>query len=95
MSLADWYQHKAVQCAQMAKADSDPHKCVEPRQEQKLWLQIAADISGCRDQGGSKPFAFIIANEVGDEINEDKAFAACIFLLLARIPAAYELNFPA
>jgi len=50
---------------------------------------------GSRDQGVSKPFDFITANEVGDEINEDKAFAACICLLFVRIPAAYELNFPA
>ena len=56
---------------------------------------MSGGLSGCRDQGGSKPFAFIIANEVGDDINEDKAFAACIFLLLVRIPAAYELDFPA
>jgi hypothetical protein len=30
------------------------------------------------NQGASKPFDFITANEVGDEINDDKAFAACI-----------------
>jgi hypothetical protein len=34
--------------------------------------------SGSEYQGGSKPFDFITANEAGDEINDDKAFAAGI-----------------
>ena len=34
--------------------------------------------SGSQDQGASKPFDFITANEVGDEINDDNVFAVCI-----------------
>jgi MFS family permease len=40
-----------------------------------LWVTAAASPE---DQGASKPFDFITANEVRDEINDDKAFAACI-----------------
>ena len=38
----------------------------------------AKSVNDPQDQGASKPFNFITANDVGDEINDAKAFAAWI-----------------
>lgn len=39
---------------------------------------VAMAANDPQDQGASKPFDFITANDVGDEINDAKAFAAWI-----------------
>ena len=44
MSLADWYHHKADQCAQLANDATAPRKCASYQHEQKLWLQMAEQI---------------------------------------------------
>jgi hypothetical protein len=44
----------------------------------RISAHVGSDANDPQDQGASKPFDFITANDVGDEINDAKAFAAWI-----------------
>jgi len=50
MSGADWYFHKADQCGRMAKDATEPDRRAAYRQEQKLWLEIAASVINEEDK---------------------------------------------
>ena len=45
MSLVTWYHYKADQCARMAKNANDPHTRTNYEEMEKLWLEIAEQIT--------------------------------------------------
>jgi hypothetical protein len=53
MSLAEWYFHKADQCAQLAKDANEPHRRANYESEQKVWRQLGREIE--QAQLKSKP----------------------------------------
>ena len=56
MSLGNWYRQKAEQCARMAEEATDPRRCADYKEEQKLWLEIADRIELIeRNQARSDP----------------------------------------
>jgi len=44
MSMGDWYQHKALQCARLAQDASDPVRRRGYEEEEKAWRQLADQI---------------------------------------------------
>lgn len=56
MPLVDWYRHKADQCARLAEEATDPKKRARYEDEQKIWLELAAQAECDRpDKFGRKP----------------------------------------
>ena len=50
---AEWYHHKAEQCARLAKETTEPRKRTDLETERKLWLEIAADLE--KDERANLP----------------------------------------
>jgi hypothetical protein len=44
MSMGEWYQHKALQCARLAQDASDPLGRRRYEEEEKAWRQLAHQI---------------------------------------------------
>jgi hypothetical protein len=44
MSMGEWYQHKALQCARLAQDTSDPLGRRRYEEEEKAWRQLAHQI---------------------------------------------------
>jgi len=56
MFMTSWYQHKAKQCARLAKEATDPSTRALYKSERKSWLEIATQIEkGQQSMASARP----------------------------------------